>query len=179
MGSEKENEESLRKNQLCMARTARHRLDPILTSQQIYVAVYHNSHMASQENDVFIGEAEFELELDHKEHSVHKQMRLSLVENRAKSDRSVSGSIFVNYIWTPSSPPPDEEEETLIHGQLVLTVVRAVDLAPIDWTHPGLADPYVEVTVYPNSPGPDGALVPEVSYTSTICQNLLPSGTTR
>merc|ERR1711959_786761 len=130
--------------------------------------------MPNRENNVFIGEAECELELEiNSENPVHKQLRLPLAENRAKSDRSVSGTIFINYSWTPATGA-DKEEGTLLQGNLVLTVVRAVDLAPIDWTNPGFADPYVEVTVYPTSPGPDGVLSPQVRSTQTVTKNLLP-----
>merc|ERR1711881_28828 len=96
--SEKQDEDELRRNQTHMVRSAIAQIEPISVSRQLYVAVFHNSRMPNRENNVFIGEAECELELDpDSEHPVHKQLRLPLCENRAKSDRSVSGTILLNY----------------------------------------------------------------------------------
>jgi hypothetical protein len=150
--SEKQDEDALRKNQTAMVRTALAHIEPISVSRRVYLAVYHNSRMPSRDNNVFIGEAECELELDAKSpHPVHKSLRFNLCENRKKSDRTVTGSIFMDYTWSPL-PYEESRNEILLHGKLVITMVRAVDLAPIDWTNPGFADPYVEFTVYPTSP---------------------------
>merc|ERR1719272_2673880 len=173
--SEKSEETQLRRNQITMVKDAIAQIDPVSTSRQLYIAVYHNSGMPTcSDNNVFIGEAECELELfsDNTE-PVHKQLKLALCENRAKSDRSVSGTIFLNYSWTPT-PSRDWEEGCLLQGDLALTVVRAVDLVPIDWTNPGFADPYVEVVVYPVSPEANGELKPQTVYTKTITKNIIP-----
>merc|ERR1712070_931330 len=170
---ERMDEDALRQNQKRMVRDALATIDPTSVSRQLYVTVYHNSGMPNLENNVFIGEAECELGLpDEGTREVHKQIRLPLVENRKKSDRTVSGTIFPNYVWTPEAA--EAEADTLLHGTLALTVVEAVDLAPIDWTNPGCADPYVEVTMNPTSPGPDGKLKEQVQITETLVQTLAP-----
>merc|ERR1740130_2074734 len=62
--SEKLDETQLRRNQITMVKDAIAQIDPVSSSRQLYIAVYHNSGMpAGPDNNVFIGEAECELEL--------------------------------------------------------------------------------------------------------------------
>lgn len=170
---EKRNEREIKENARKMAKLTLGNIDPLSFSRIVYVEVYHNGGVGfSQTNDIFIGEAELELDLDPESAMVvSKQFCLPLVENRAKSNRKVSGEVNLLYKWTPAENRPPG---SILKGELVITVLSARHLAAVDWKGSGISDPYVTLTVYPESPDGSGAIEPKVERTETVFDEIKP-----
>eukprot|EP00930_Biecheleria_cincta_P025572 TRINITY_DN18194_c1_g1_i1.p1 TRINITY_DN18194_c1_g1~~TRINITY_DN18194_c1_g1_i1.p1 ORF type:complete len:831 (+),score=143.95 TRINITY_DN18194_c1_g1_i1:201-2693(+) len=171
--TEKRNEKEVKENARRMAKLTLGNIDPLSYSRMVYVEVYHNGGVGfSQTNDIFIGEAELELDLDPESALVvSNQFCLPLVENRAKANRKVSGEVNLLYKWTPAE---HRTPGTILKGELVITVLSARHLAAVDWKGSGISDPYVTLTVYPESPNASGAIEPKVERTETVFDELKP-----
>lgn len=164
---EKAMERELKKSERHMVRQTLGSIDPLSFSRQFLLEIYHDSQMPSVENDIFIGEAELELELQpYCKDRVHCQRRLKLVENRTKSNRKITGAVYVNYWWTPSDRVADNG--VILDGTLDVEIVKAENLVSVDWKGSGLSDPYLVATAYPDSPGKDGVVHPRKKRTCTL-----------
>lgn len=173
--TEKRNEREVKENARKMAKLTLGNIDPLSYSRTIFVEVYHNGGVGfSQTNDIFIGEAEIELDLDPESASmVSNHCCLPLVENRAKANRKVSGEVNLLYKWTPSSLE-NRTPGTILKGEMVITVLSARHLAAVDWKGSGISDPYVTLTVYPESPNSAGNIEPQVERTGTVFDEVKP-----
>mmetsp|Transcript_26681 Transcript_26681/g.58657 ORF Transcript_26681/g.58657 Transcript_26681/m.58657 type:complete len:760 (-) Transcript_26681:89-2368(-) len=172
--TEKQLERQLRESEREMVRQTLGSLDPLSLSRRLLLEVYHDSCLSTKdkENDTFIGEVEVDLEIEPDTlDPVHKQLKLPLRENRLKTDRKVSGDIFFSYTWVPQKP---DLADTLVEGLLTVTILRAEKLAPVDWKNTELADPYVVVTAYPESPDAYGVVIPQVQRISTVFDEVEP-----
>jgi len=148
-------------------------IDPLSYSRRLYLEVYHDSQLATKDNDIFIGEVEVELDIQEGSHDpVMMQLTLPLAENREKSDRQVTGTIELNYTWTPAAKP--SAAGVMIEGTLAVTLVSAENLVAVDWKGSGITDPYVRMSLYPYSPGPDGKHHAKVHCFETVFDELVP-----
>jgi len=154
-------------------------LEPLNYSRMARFEVFHDSCLAGEENDVFLGQAEAELELCRYETDrVEKTCVLPLQGNWMKSARQATGELKIEYVWTPddkwTDPNSRPEPGTLLLGTLTVTVVSAHGLQAVDWKRSGIPDPYVRVALYPESPGRDGLVVEKVVRTGTSFDKLTP-----
>mmetsp|Transcript_9154 Transcript_9154/g.20382 ORF Transcript_9154/g.20382 Transcript_9154/m.20382 type:complete len:823 (-) Transcript_9154:84-2552(-) len=163
--AEKVVEKELRNSERQMSREMLATIDPLSWSKVLTLEVYHDSHMATPDNDAFLGEAECDLLLEPGcRHPVDMHLKLPLCENRSKSNRRVHGEISIRYTWTPKE---SSDPSVLLQGSFELTVEGVDGLVPIDWKANGLSDTYVKITTYPHSPDDDGILHPQVVRTAT------------
>jgi len=178
---EKRAERELRLTEKRRERSTLASMDPLSLSTRLRIEVFHDSQMVTPENDVFIGEAEATLRIDPSSaEPLTAQLELPLCENREKADRPVSGKVYMNYSWTPHQTT---QPEVCLQGQLLITLVRAEDLAQIDWKQsamrcgPTCCDPYVVLTVYPRSPSKEAAwvLTPRVERFGTVFDDPAPT----
>lgn len=156
-----QHERELRKTEASFVKKMVGSTDPFVYSRQMMLEVYHDSCMPSSENDFFLGEVEIELLIEPLSYDpVHQQLRLPLHENRDKAARAVSGTMFLDYDWTPREPT---EPGIILDGTLKVTLVSGDTLEPVDWKPgAGIPDPYVTITIFPNSPDDNGVLHPKV-----------------
>lgn len=170
--TEKAMERDLKNSERLMVRQTLGSIDPLTFSRLFHVEIFHDSQMATEENDIFIGEAEIELDVrPHSRERVYCQRRLRLEENRAKSNRKITGTVYVNYMWTPS----EHDHGMLLNGVLDVEVVKAEGLVDVDWKGSGLSDPYLRATAFPRSPGKDGVVHPERKRTRTLIDAKCPN----
>eukprot|EP00931_Biecheleriopsis_adriatica_P065309 TRINITY_DN3987_c5_g1_i1.p1 TRINITY_DN3987_c5_g1~~TRINITY_DN3987_c5_g1_i1.p1 ORF type:complete len:797 (+),score=130.41 TRINITY_DN3987_c5_g1_i1:104-2494(+) len=172
--AEKQRELELKDGASKMAKLTLGSIDPLSYSRMLHIEVYHDAGIGfGHANDMFIGEAEMELSLDASEASVTShQLWLPLVENRKKTNRKVSGELNLAYKWIPTE---HTIPGTVLKGELIITVISARRLASVDWKHSGRSDPYVTLTVYPDSPSAtDGTIKAQVERTRTVFDEVEP-----
>lgn len=170
---EKQMETSMRRSAEKLVRKTLGLIDPLSFSRTLHIEVWHDSFFIGTYNNVFLGEAEITLELPaYTTDPVHKQVKAPLIENRSKSNRKVSGYVFVDYHWIPNYP---NVPGSVLDGVLHLTLVSAEDLASIDWKPSNLPDAFVIVKVYPKSPNDDGDIVSHNEKSSTVINSSDPA----
>lgn len=168
-----------------MAKRTLRSLEPLSFSKRLFLEVYHDSRIAMpvsdlhkftpDQNDVFLGEAEFELDLHNSADVVEEELVLALMPrpgHQREGQRSIRGTIYAHYKWTPQE---SHEPGTMLSGILAVRLARLEGLGDIDWKLMKLADPYVVLTLYPTSPGEDGELRPQVERFPTIFDEACPS----
>jgi len=149
-------------------------LQPLAYSRILKFEVWHDSCMPGEDgiNNVYLGEAEAELDIDAKGlHKVYKHEVLPLKIDPNKTIRKAAGEIEFEYTWEPHDPwsgTDPVEPGTLLKGELTVTVIGAAGLPSLDWKGNEISDPFVQVLLYPASPGADGEIIPKVSRTSSI-----------
>jgi len=178
---EKKAEREMLQNEARMKRNTVASIDPLSHSSLLYVEVYHDARLATPDNDTFIGETESIMMIDPSStEPVEAQLALVLHGNPAKSDVRAKGKVHLAYSWTASEKT---EPGDLLRGQLVITLLRAEDLAQVDWKTTSAdsskveawSDPYVILTLYPNSPSKDGILEPMSEQSTTVFDSRTPT----
>lgn len=166
-------ERELKDSEETLMKMVLEKMDPLVCCRRLMLELYHNSQMFSGENDIFLGEAEVELDLspDRATPNPPRKLELLLKENRAKSDRKVGGCVYIDYTWTPQFPL---QPGVAMAGQLVLTVLKAAHLVRLDWKNSGLSDPYVVLTLHPKSPTKSGISAAQVERTFTVYDEVEP-----
>mmetsp|Transcript_83745 Transcript_83745/g.233569 ORF Transcript_83745/g.233569 Transcript_83745/m.233569 type:complete len:774 (-) Transcript_83745:239-2560(-) len=166
---EKRAEKDLKAREKRVERYALGSLDPLSYSRRLFLEVYHDSQLATKDNDVFLGEVEVILDIGPKSTKVvRRTLLLELDENRRKSHRKIEGLLYINYTWTPAE---SSEPTVMLEGVLELQLVRAEALGSVDWKGMNgsvVPDPYVVVSLFPQSPSSAGVLSPVVEQFSTM-----------
>mmetsp|Transcript_29172 Transcript_29172/g.82814 ORF Transcript_29172/g.82814 Transcript_29172/m.82814 type:complete len:456 (-) Transcript_29172:136-1503(-) len=171
--NEKRKERQSKRKAELMAREIIECLDPLSSSRRLMVEVLHCPPVPGN-NDIFLGQAEVTLDLEPSMFTpVDKKLRCHLIENRAKSNRSVTGYLDIEYSWSPRQPSKSSVE---MEGALRVTVVEAKGLACIDWKDSGQPDACVQLTLWPRSPSIcDASMEPQVLRSRVILDNSNPA----
>lgn len=122
-----------------------HLIDPSYQSRQVKICVYHDGKSGTPEQDLFLGEAEFELAL-RQDQATSNQLTVALRQNKSKSRQIVSGTVSVEYSWKPNANPA---QGCLIHGQLWFSLTGASGLTKLDWRKSTMPDPYAVIDLHP------------------------------
>mmetsp|Transcript_32378 Transcript_32378/g.58839 ORF Transcript_32378/g.58839 Transcript_32378/m.58839 type:complete len:749 (+) Transcript_32378:133-2379(+) len=170
---EKQTERKLKDIAKQMTRSTLCNIEPLIFSRIIGLEVYHSAGVGYEmEHDVFIGEAETELDLEAIATTpASGHLCLPLCENRQKANRKVHGEVNLLWKWTPSE---HAGPGTILQGELVITVLSGKNLVCVDWKGTGISDPYVVLTSYPQSPNSLGVIKPQVQRTSTVFDQIEP-----
>jgi hypothetical protein len=196
-GKEKAKENARSEKDMKFIKMAMQKLNPFLMSRTVYIEVWNerlphepNSFTStSQPNQAeFLGQAELMMDLD-RERPVTKTRQLKIREGAQGmlTKRPVSGTITVQYDWTPKFYGPDDssksvtkidgmpslpldrlnghlplDEATMLQGQLRLTLVSAEGLLNLTYQEGKYAgsNPYCRLFCYPNSPAASAPLIP-------------------
>jgi len=135
----------------------------------------------------FMGNTHLELELP-MNRQLKKRLTLPLEADIDIVDRTITGSVTIEYAWTPASLRPGEEDTRLsdtghedstfepLMGNLQVTLISADRLINLDLCSPhSKSSPFCTVTCYPQSPEYVGAcLWPHVWRGPTVFDNLSP-----
>mmetsp|Transcript_50980 Transcript_50980/g.150268 ORF Transcript_50980/g.150268 Transcript_50980/m.150268 type:complete len:846 (-) Transcript_50980:21-2558(-) len=146
-------------------------LQPLAHSRMAKFEVWHDTCMGDG-NDLYLGEIETELEINPTaKQKVVEHLSLSLVTDKSRTSRVGQGTLEVEYTWEPDSPWSEtdlRDPGTLLKGTLTVTILSCSQLPALDWKGSGISDPYVRVTLFPNSPGLDGVIVPMALRTGSV-----------
>lgn len=191
---EKKIECDLKSAESRMVTLKKKQIEPIHFARHIHIEVYHDSQLGPG-NNIFVGEAEVELDLPAElpvagaaadgmgdgvskgaeiaDGRLCKRLTVPLQDNWEKAKRTVRGAVVLDYTWEPQMKLK-EDQGMLLKGVLSLTLVKAHDLAEVDWKRNSLPDPFVVMTVYPRAPGKTSP-IEEVSSTSkTVFDKAIP-----
>jgi hypothetical protein len=159
--------------------------DPLHYSRRLLIEVWHDPGLSdpdvssepdesmmcqgrcNSDNDQaeFMGEVDCLLEMPPKSSIHHRRCTLPLNANFDKARRRVRGQLTFEYSWRPT--PLDKcSPDSLLCGELEITVLEGEDLIAVDWKGSCNSDPYVVVVAYPQSPEPGDARIETSWYRS-------------
>jgi len=149
--------------------------DPSHYSRRLLVEVWHESGLGPGDgmdlSSEFLGEVDVMLTLP-REHPIRERRQTEpLSVNFEKARRQVRGTLTFEYSWEPDTR---RDTNSLLSGDLEVTMLSAEHLLNIDWKGIGATDPYCTVTVYPNSPDENGKVIPVTVRTDTLYDALHP-----